>query len=260
MLYHNTLVLAFLAAFSSALPSLTPSIRNELERGVDFSSTPIPPRQDPFYTAPGGFEHTSPGTVLRLRHAPGNLTSITGNCSAAYNVIYRTTDSQYKPAWALTTIYIPSNPSTSPGTALLSYSFPYNSVDLDSSPSFSVYSSPLPDVGPALSLGWFVNVPDFEGPLASNVAGIFEAHATIDSLRAILSLAQTLGLSLPQKSRSGATPAVLYPANGRSSSRNNMRRNLISAVLHSAASSRTPLLCLIPLVVRFGLLMLFPEY
>ena len=44
-----------------------------------------------------------------------------------------------------------------------------------------------------MGLGWFVNVPDFEGPLASNVAGIEEGHATLDSLRAVLS--SELGLS-----------------------------------------------------------------
>lgn len=81
---------ALLLTGTSALPKFSsPDMLN--------SSTPLPPSQDPFYTAPAGFESASPGAILRLRSAPGNLTSIVGNCSAAYNILYRTTDSQYKP-------------------------------------------------------------------------------------------------------------------------------------------------------------------
>lgn len=159
---------ALLLTGASALPAIS-------SRGMLNSSTPLPPSQDPFYTAPVGFESALPGAILRLRSAPGNLTSIIGNCSAAYNILYRTTDSQYKPSWAVTTLYLPpvqhSRPNASLGEkALLSYQVPYNSVDVDSSPSYAFYSGPFPEIGLALGQGWFVNVPDFEGPLASNIA------------------------------------------------------------------------------------------
>lgn len=39
----------------------------------------------------------------------------------------------------------------------------------------------------ALKNGWFVNQPDHEGPLASFGSGIQEGHATLDSVRAVLS-------------------------------------------------------------------------
>ncbi len=188
---RNTLVWAFLAAVSSALPSLIP-------RGINHSSTPLPPSRDPFYTAPAGFESTLPGTILRLRSAPGNLTSVIGNCSSAYSILYRTTNSLYKPSWAVTTLYKPSissSSTTSYGSALLSYQFPYNTDNVDDSPSYTFYTAPADttDVGHALGLGWFVSVPDFEGPLASNPAGILEGHSTLDSLRAVLS--SDLGLT-----------------------------------------------------------------
>ncbi|MCJ1386856.1 hypothetical protein MMC17_009984 [Xylographa soralifera] len=178
---------------SSALPS---PISSMYERGLSRSSTPLPPSQDPFYTAPADYEFEPPGTILRLRPAHGNLTSVTGNCSSAYNILYRTTNSQYLPSWAVTTLYMPSILSSSEpglGTALLTYLFPYNSVDVDASPSYTFYSSSPPDISIALGLGWFVNVPDFEGPLASDAAGIVEGHATLDSVRAILS--SQLGLA-----------------------------------------------------------------
>ena len=35
-------------------------------------------------------------------------------------------------------------------------------------------------------MGWYVNVPDFEGPLASFAEGVQEGHAVLDSVRAVL--------------------------------------------------------------------------
>ncbi|RAL12633.1 LIP-domain-containing protein [Aspergillus homomorphus CBS 101889] len=150
-------------------------------------SVVLPPSQDPFYSAPNGFESTLPGTILRLRPAPGNLTALV-NASAAYNVVYRTTNSQYHPTWAVTTVFIPNSPSTGSDnlTSLLSYQIAYDSNDLDASPSYAMYSSPPVDISLALSQGWFVNVPDYEGPLASFTAGVQSGHATLDSIRSIL--------------------------------------------------------------------------
>lgn len=158
-------------------------------------AAPIPPLQDPWYTAPDGFEKARPGTVLRLREAPGNLTSLVANCSAAYNILYRTTNSRYRPDWAVTTIFVPTTKSP----ALLSYQVPYDSAFLDASPSYSLYSDDsimyLGDINAGLSYGWFVNVPDYEGPLASFVAGVQSGHATIDSIRAVLTANEKLGLA-----------------------------------------------------------------
>jgi hypothetical protein len=160
------------------------------------SSVPLPPSQDPFYTGPTNFQLAAPGALLRVREAPGNLTSVIKNSSAAYNILYRTTDSNYQPTWAVTTLFVPlSRPnttstasnSTSPGGALVSYQIPYDSADVDSSPSYALYSGNEPDISTALGRGWFVNVPDYEGPLASFTAGVQSGHATLDSVRAVLS-------------------------------------------------------------------------
>lgn len=152
------------------------------------SQTPLPPSQDPWYTAPEAFDLKAPGTVLRFRTAPGNLTAIASNCSSSYNVMYRTTDSQYKPAWAVTTVFVPVKPVA----ALLSYQIPYDSADVDASPSYAMYSGVPVDVNQSLSKGWYVSVPDYEGPLASFTAGVMSGHATLDSVRAILSLKDSI--------------------------------------------------------------------
>ncbi|KAK0943895.1 hypothetical protein LTR29_004661 [Friedmanniomyces endolithicus] len=154
------------------------------------TSSPLPPSQDSWYTTPLGFEAASPGAVLRLRSAPGNITTIFNGSSAAYNILYRTTDSRYQPSWAVTTLMIPKQ---SNGSALLSYQIPYNSVDIDAVPSFALYDPAFTDTPPiysdiqsALSLGWYVNIPDFETHTASFAVGITEGHATLDSVRAVL--------------------------------------------------------------------------
>lgn len=165
-------------------------------QGSGTPAAPIPPLQDPWYTAPEGFESAKPGDVLRIREAPGNLTSLASNCSAAYNILYRTTNSQYKPDWAVTTVFVPVTESP----ALLSYQIPYDSAWLDASPSYAFYTSDgtrsLRDISTGLSSGWFVNVPDYEGPLASFTAGVISGHTTIDSIRAAFNANETLGLDV----------------------------------------------------------------
>lgn len=143
----------------------------------------LPPSQDPFYTAPPNFAAAAPGAILRVRTAPGNLTSIIANSTAAYNILYRTTDSYYNATWAVTTLLVPK---TSGKDSLLSYQIPYDSADVDASPSYALYAGPPADISLALGQGWYVNVPDYEGPLAAFTAGVQSGHATLDSVRAIL--------------------------------------------------------------------------
>ncbi|KAK3374769.1 lipase [Podospora didyma] len=162
--------------------------------------TPIPPSKDPWYRPPSRFESAAPGTVFKVRQAPGNLTDMF-NCSAVYNILYRTTDSQYLPTWAVTTLYIPLKSGHSPRSAttqgqgdaapsppFLTWLHPYDSNSLDSSPSYLFYDASTPfvqDLRTALSRGWHVSVPDYEGPKASFTAGVMSGHAVLDSVRAV---------------------------------------------------------------------------
>ncbi|CAK7268046.1 hypothetical protein SEPCBS119000_002858 [Sporothrix epigloea] len=199
-----------LASHAAAAPSSFYGKRAALVDSSSAASTcnttdqPIPPSQDPWYTAPYEFAHEAPGTILRVRPAPGNLSTIAGNCSAAYNILYRTTGSLYDPTWAVTTLFIPKSMSHSNSTtnstknstqgSLLSYQIPYDAVFVDASPSYALYGGVDADIGTALGKGWFVNVPDFEGNNASFTAGVLSGHATLDSIRAVLNGAHRFGL------------------------------------------------------------------
>lgn len=196
MLTSFSAVLSTACLVLQTLASPTSGRQLSKRQGSGTPAAPIPPLQDPWYTAPDGFESAKPGDVLRIREAPGNLTSLASNCSAAYNILYRTTNSQYKPDWAVTTVFVPVTESP----ALLSYQIPYDSAWLDASPSYAFYTSDgvrsLLDISTGLSSGWFVNVPDYEGPLASFTAGVQSGHATIDSIRAAFNANETLGLDV----------------------------------------------------------------
>lgn len=181
-LTKTLLLLASLLSHSLAVHTAT----------VNGTTDLIPPKNDPWYTAPPDFVAAVPGQILRIRPAPGNLTAVTGNCSAAYHILYRTSDSQVSPTWAVTTLFVPEQVYEAPGIpggggALVSYQVAYDSADLNASPSYALYTSPQEDIGQILGNGWFVSVPDYEGPLAAYTAGINSGYATLDSVRAVRS-------------------------------------------------------------------------
>ncbi|KAI2628727.1 lipase 1 [Hypoxylon sp. NC1633] len=176
------------------------------------------PTKDPWYTAPADFEASIPGTVLRVRVVPSRP-AVFNNAAAAYHILYRTTGSRYQPTWAVTilpsnqvsirSLVIPRKAFVSSGySALLSYQVAYNSPTIDWSPSYRIFQPPLPNkygiptdhekVDIMLARGWFVTIPDFEGPCAAFGATVQAGHATLDGIRAVLSLTSNPDLfSLP---------------------------------------------------------------
>lgn len=197
-----------------------PSVSSAFETRATNSSTPLPPKQDPFYTAPPGFEAAAPGTVLRIRQAQFDPTTIYNASTSAYTILYRTTNSLYQPSWAVTTLFIPSTPTQNfSDNAILSYQIPYNTANPDQVPSYLLANPAFTtglvqsDINTALSYGWYVNVPDFEGPLAAFASGVEEGHATLDSIRAVLS-SPPANLTLPSPSFSNTTRVALWGYSG----------------------------------------------
>ncbi|KAF2671086.1 LIP-domain-containing protein [Microthyrium microscopicum] len=158
----------------------------------------LPPSQDPFYSTPSGYKNAAPGSILRQRMTPGNLTAITGNCSSSYQLLYRTTDSNHQPAWAVTTLFIPHMRNDTNHASLLSYQIPYDAASIDGGPSYLMYTGGFPDIGIALGQGWVVNVPDFEGSHAAFGLGISSGYSVLDSIRAVQSLIPNVISKQPQ--------------------------------------------------------------
>uniref|UniRef100_A0A8H7K724 LIP-domain-containing protein n=1 Tax=Bionectria ochroleuca TaxID=29856 RepID=A0A8H7K724_BIOOC len=181
----------------------------------DTPSEPLLPSNDPFYMSePADLSAYSLGDLIRIRVAPGNLSAMF-NASAVYNIVYRTEDSLGHPLWSFSTVFSPLNPysstptsnhsqygasSRAEGTAFLSYQLPYNTPNVDCSVSVLMYdptqTATLGDVTAALQRGWFVSVPDFEGPFAASTAGGLEGKVILDGVRAVYSLAALDGSQL----------------------------------------------------------------
>ncbi len=203
-----------LAAWSTASPLFQPSLDlrfaerdlKVLDDATDVeAAVPIAPSSDQWYkTPPEGWGAKQPGTVLRIRKAP-LLQYAVANTLAVYHILYATTDSGSHPTWAVTTLFVPASQSRCSNAAqatcahaLLSYQLPYDSANVDASPSYALHGGePYGEIPDALARGWFVSVPDYEGPQASFTAGVMAGHATLDSVRAVLAVAGSFGLRLP---------------------------------------------------------------
>ncbi|CRG83030.1 hypothetical protein PISL3812_00378 [Talaromyces islandicus] len=171
-------------------------------------ASPLPPSQDPWYTAPeqGILFSSPPGSILRIRPDPFDLYAAVGKniSSASYNILYRTNDANEIPTFAVTTLFIPISSSSSEkvGHNLLSYQIPYNSPSVDASPSYTLatdLTAAFSDIAAALEQGWYVSVVDHEGPKASFAVGPVEGHAVLDAVRAV-----TQSSSSPAIKNSGA--------------------------------------------------------
>lgn len=156
------------------------------------SSPALPPSQDPWYTAPDDLFSYAAGSIIRARPDPLAFYAAIGTnlTSASYNILYRTTNGNDLPSFAVTTLFVPvsKNTTSKKSQGLVSYQIPYNSPSVDGSPSWTLsteLNSTFPDIAALLEQGWYVSVTDFEGPNATFAVGVAEGHAVLDGLRAV---------------------------------------------------------------------------
>ncbi len=159
--------------------------------GALASSAAIPtPSADPFYASPAHLASYRPGTILRRRAV--TLEGVS-NLSAAYQLLYRTTDAKRRPIATVTTLLLPSDPA--PGPRRLLSDFPAeDSLTTGCAPSYVLRSGQVSGVGDAsdagdasgfLSYGWDVAVPDYQGPDSQWTVGRLEGYAALDGIRAV---------------------------------------------------------------------------
>ena len=185
-------LLAF-RAFASSLPSFHNGLNSLVQRDGNASWLLPVPTQDPWYSPPSDWESKSPGTMLSVRYSSYRNISI-GACIDTFQVLYRTTDTNNNASWAVTAVFIPEGHAECSAAhpekcshGVVTYKVPYDSADPDATPSYLLqYGEPYGEIYELLKRGWFVNTPDYEGPLASYCAGVQAGHATLDSIRAIL--------------------------------------------------------------------------
>ncbi|WP_084478211.1 lipase family protein [Nocardia jejuensis] len=164
---------------------------------------------DSFYTYHGDvpLSDIEPGTVLDTRtlsyHIAGIATPVT-----AIQLLYRTTDAQYRPSAGVTSVLIPPG-GADPARAVAYQSF-YDSLDPEHGPSRSiagdlsfggmVVASEATLISGILAGGYTVIIADTEGPQADFAAGPEYGMTTLDSIRAATHSADT---SLTPETRIG---------------------------------------------------------
>lgn len=167
-----------------------------------------PPSKDPWYSAPEGWEAAKPGDILRTRvHAYPTINI--RNAIDTFQVLYRTEDTLSNASWSVATVFIPKSHKncldpqspaynvSSCSHAIVTYEVPSDSADPDAAPSYLLQMrEPYGEMRDMLARGWFVLVPDYEGPQASFCAGVQSGHATLDAARAVLRIAGQFGLRM----------------------------------------------------------------
>ncbi|KJR88276.1 lipase 1 precursor [Sporothrix schenckii 1099-18] len=189
------------------------------------SGTRLPkPSRDPWMTTPppAGWESAALGTVLKVRpHAYNMSKSAIGfeGYRDVFQLMFRSSDSHSQPMVGVTTVFVPDgrggdgagNASTS-HVPVLSYHPPYDTACIDASPSYGLqFGEPYGEIALALKRGWFVSVPDYEGPQASYGAGVLAGHVLLDATKAVVAtLRQGVPTSadLPTFRNTTATPAT----------------------------------------------------
>lgn len=107
--------------------------------GLALRLDPVLPTDDPFYTQPLNISAYHPGDIIATRAISTNLNGILGasvtaiSVQAAYQYLFRTTDSLKNPVAAVTTVLVPHN--AKPGY-LLSYQTAYDSANINCGPGY----------------------------------------------------------------------------------------------------------------------------
>ncbi|CAO3620057.1 unnamed protein product [Cunninghamella blakesleeana] len=160
-----------------------------------------PPDEDPFYQPPIGFEKEKEGTILKIREAPHPLVAfrqLPQNLKKVYQILYRTTDSFHQPIATVTTLIEPYHADP---LKVISYQLAEDRATTLCAPSYIFQKDTQQDenhdtafglqvellfIDALLQQGWFVNLPDYENAKSMFTVGKANAHAILDSLRAVL--------------------------------------------------------------------------
>lgn len=131
--------------------------------GLTSRAVPILPTEDPFYAQPPNISAYKPGDIIASRNVSTDLNGILEvsvtdiSMQAAYQHLYRTTDSLQNPIAAVTTILVPHNANPE---KLLSYQAAYNSANINCGPSYSFQAGANnTDIVDIVMVCYFHNVP-----------------------------------------------------------------------------------------------------
>jgi pimeloyl-ACP methyl ester carboxylesterase len=143
---------------------------------------------DPFYAKPSSAELSAaaPGTILRIREIKPKAFFAFDVDAKAWQLMFRSTDGRGQPVASITTVLVPPH-APAKGRVLLSYQVAYDALTLQCAPSQSAIRGRAleqPQISSALSRGWVVSLPDYEGLDSLWGAAVNSGQGVLDAVRA----------------------------------------------------------------------------
>ncbi|KAK8144276.1 hypothetical protein G3M48_006060 [Beauveria asiatica] len=157
------------------------------EREPDIKGV-IRPSKDSWYRAAPAHAAAPPGEVMKMRRAPGILKSVLKNLAYADQMLYTSSGTYLEPTFGVSTILVPKEWDRK-YSRVVSWQVPYESANVDSSPSYSLSRASgeihYDVLDQLLGNGYHVSIPDYQGPKSAFGAGKASGFSVIDSLRAL---------------------------------------------------------------------------
>ncbi|KAL6449635.1 LIP1 Lipase 1 [Candida maltosa Xu316] len=155
-----------------------------------------PPSEDPFYSPPQGYENSKNGEILKWRKTPNQLTSLVFpvEIKNSWQLLVKSEDQFGNDTAIVTTIIEPYNADPS---KLISYQTFEDSASVDCATSYGLQYGSRADmtfIVSALKNGYYVNVPDHNGPKSTWTVGKQSGHATLDAIQAALKSGNETGI------------------------------------------------------------------
>ncbi|ODV81350.1 LIP-domain-containing protein [Suhomyces tanzawaensis NRRL Y-17324] len=165
----------------------------------------VKPSDDSFYSPKDGYEKLKVGEIINWRKMTNayGIAIVKERIDSAYQLLVRSEDSFGNPNAIVTTVLIPYNVDN---TKILSYQAAVDTPNPDCAPSYALQLGSDPStwittqIEQVLSVaglyeGWIVVIPDFLGPKGAFGVGLQAAHATLNSLKAVVSSNAITGAS-----------------------------------------------------------------
>lgn len=150
------------------------------------------PDLDVFYFAPENISEYANGEIIRWRRPPNPLTYV-GSYSDAWQIVFKSLDTNNESVAIATTLIKPCDPKPD---QLISYQYPEDAAFIGCANSFLLQQQLVFEgFEQMLEAGFYLNIPDYEGMNSSFGAVVLAAQASLDSIKAVISLTEVFGLT-----------------------------------------------------------------
>ncbi|KAI5949407.1 hypothetical protein KGF54_005642 [Candida jiufengensis] len=231
------------------------------------NNRPIKPSEDDFYIPPPDFESAPVGKIVRKREVPHRLTNVFTPMKVqnAWHIMVRSEDSFNEPNVIVATIIKPFNANPN---KLISYQPFEDSRNPDCAPSYAIQfgsnintlitQSEMVNVDVMLKQGYYVVIPDYQGPEGAYTAGRQAGYAVLNSLTATLTTKKFTGINHDADTilmgYSGGTIASGWAAMLQPEYAPHLKKNLIGAVLGAFTTNITSMVEIVDGTLFAGLI------